>query len=382
MAISAEVRAVYNAYVRLAEEATDPNEQEKFYQLAYDSIQEGFVPPVENSPVPPQVAAASAGSINNVLSKALGLEGVDAIPRIRRLLDDIKRREADAAEAETGHQDHEDGQEPEFINNDINPYLGASYDELTKGVPTSVNTRPEGVAWTEGKPNFNQINYRRMRELEGLIPEVFSGSGKAAGASLFAGSAFPFVANTASNIWDILSGKHGPERKELADLIKADQKRIALGIHQSGPFGIGYDGPTLPTIEQATSTRNRRPTVPTPGQLDWLRGSPSSPANAARTVVPKFTPVGGIASTTATVPGLLAAARSADVLRRADIVEAAMMENPSDFGMTPEEATRYLDPANLMEITDINYSGDPVSGHTSYGKVRERGGDEEDRLLW
>ena len=76
MAISAEVRAVYNAYVRLAEEATDPNEQEKFYQLAYDSIQEGFVPPVENSPVPPQVAAAAAPPVRestDALRRRLGL---------------------------------------------------------------------------------------------------------------------------------------------------------------------------------------------------------------------------------------------------------------------------------------------------------------------
>tara|TARA_R110000787_G_C13361324_1_gene440088 strand:+ start:61 stop:1176 length:1116 start_codon:yes stop_codon:yes gene_type:complete len=76
MAISAAVRAVYNAYVKLAQEATDPNEQEKFYQFAYDSLQEGFVPPVENSPVPPQVAAAAAPPVRestDALRRRLGL---------------------------------------------------------------------------------------------------------------------------------------------------------------------------------------------------------------------------------------------------------------------------------------------------------------------
>ena len=112
MAISAEVRAVYNAYVRLAEEATDPNEQEKFYQLAYDSIQEGFVPPVENSPVPPQVAAAAAPPVRestDELRRRLGL-----IP----LGSDIGRQE-DEPGLETPDKDWR----PDFASKEVEDYF-------------------------------------------------------------------------------------------------------------------------------------------------------------------------------------------------------------------------------------------------------------------
>ena len=90
-----------NRYLKLLREGK--------FEEARASLQAGYVPSEEAAPA---ASAASAASVNGLLSSALGLEGPDAVPTLRRLLSDFKRREAEAAEADVGHYRDGSGNAP------------------------------------------------------------------------------------------------------------------------------------------------------------------------------------------------------------------------------------------------------------------------------
>ena len=226
MAISAEVRAVYNAYVRLAEEATDPNEQEKFYQLAYDSIQEGFVPPVENSPVPPQVAAAASPvrESTDALRRRLGL-----IP----LGSDI------------GRQEDEGGPEAPTITSP-----GAA---LRRAQDLSNSPLAAGLAY--------------LSPALGIAAKGLLAKGLSSAQDTYANFVFNSNPNAAAAEEQRLAGNTTGFSKFDAKTISDLNNRLAFiqdrskGDMPAYLSGLSGESSRLPTIAQATSTRNRLPTV-------------------------------------------------------------------------------------------------------------------------
>ena len=227
MAISAEVRAVYNAYVRLAEEATDPNEQEKFYQLAYDSIQEGFVPPVENSPVPPQVAAAAAPPVR---------ESTDALRRRLGLI---------PLGSDIGRQEDEGGPEAPTITSP-----GAA---LRRAQDLSNSPLAAGLAY--------------LSPALGIAAKGLLAKGLSSAQDTYANFVFNSNPNAAAAEEQRLAGNTTGFSKFDAKTISDLNNRLAFiqdrskGDMPAYLSGLSGESSRLPTIAQATSTRNRLPTV-------------------------------------------------------------------------------------------------------------------------